>query len=73
MPNVQKRRLQGVAAVFIAGTGYAYMSILIMRGFHLGLDPIQVIALQSWIASILLLIYVGLFNKRPFSVPLSCR
>lgn len=70
MENVQKRRLQGVAAVLTAGTGYAFMSILVKRAFELGLGPIQVIALQSWIASILLLIYAVVFNREIFKVQL---
>ncbi|GEM_PF-206550 len=68
--NGQKRRLQGVAAVLMAGIGYAFMSILVKRAFQLGLGPIQVIALQSWIASILLLIYVAFFKREVFIVPL---
>ena len=70
MQNVQKRRLQGVAAVLIAGTGYACMSMLVKGAFRLGLGPIQVIALQSWIASALLLIYVVFFKREVFKVPL---
>lgn len=68
MQNVQKRRLQGVAAVLAAGTGYAFMSILVKRAFQLGLGPIQVIALQSWIASLVLLIYAVLFKREIFRV-----
>ena len=70
MQNVQKRRLQGVAAVLVAGTGYACMSMLVKGAFQLGLGPIQVIALQSWIASILLLIYAVFFKREVFKVPL---
>jgi drug/metabolite transporter (DMT)-like permease len=66
--NVQKRRLQGVAAVLAAGTGYAFMSILVKMAFQLGLGPIQVIALQSWIASLVLLIYAVLFKREIFRV-----
>lgn len=68
MQNVQKRRLQGIVAVLVAGTGYALMSILVKGAFQLGLGPIQVIALQSWIASILLLIYAVLFKREIFRV-----
>ncbi|HWQ41196.1 MAG TPA: DMT family transporter [Desulfosporosinus sp.] len=68
MEVVQKRRLQGVVAVLVAGTGYALMSILVKGAFQLGLGPIQVIALQSWIASILLLIYAVLFKREIFRV-----
>ena len=68
MLNVQKRRLQGVGAVLGAGTGYALMSILVKGAFQLGLGPIQVIALQSWIASLLLLIYAVLFKRQIFRV-----
>ena len=68
MQNVEKRRLQGVAAVLAAGTGYAFMSILVKRAFQLGLGPIQVIALQSWIASLVLLIYAVFFKRKIFRV-----
>ena len=68
MQNVQKRRLQGVAAVLAAGTGYAFMSILVKGAFQLGLGPIQVIALQSWIASLILLIYAVFFKREIFKV-----
>ena len=70
MRNDQKRRLQGVGAVLVAGTGYALMSILVKGAFQLGLGPIQVIALQSWIASILLLFYAVFFKREVFKVPL---
>jgi len=68
--NVQKRRLQGVGAVLIAGTGYAFMSILVKRAYQLGLGPIQVIALQSWLASTLLLSYAMCFKREIFSISL---
>lgn len=70
MRDDQKKRLQGVGAVLGAGTGYALMSILVKGAFRIGLDPMQAIALQSWIASILLLIYAGLFRREIFKVPL---
>lgn len=70
MQNVQKRRLQGVGAALIAGTGYALMSILVKGAYQIGLNPIQVIALQSWLASILLLIYAVLFKREIFRVNL---
>ena len=63
MQSVAKRRLQGVGAVLIAGTGYALMSILVKLAYQLGLNPIQVIALQSWIASVILFIYIILFRR----------
>lgn len=63
MQRVQKRHWQGVGAVLTAGTGYACMSILVKGAYQLGLGPIQVIALQSWIASILLLSYVVCFKR----------
>lgn len=68
MQNVQQRRWQGVGAVLGAGTGYALMSILVKWAYQLGLGPIQVIALQSWIASILLLIYAVFFKREIFRV-----
>jgi len=66
--NVQKRRLQGVGAVLIAGTGYALMSILVKGAYQIGLNPIQVIALQSWLASLILLIYAVLVKREIFRV-----
>lgn len=68
MQNVQKRRLLGVAAVLGAGTGYAFMSILVKRAFQLGLGPIQVIALQAWIASLVLFIYAVFLKREIFRV-----
>lgn len=68
MRNVQKRRLQGVGAVLGAGTGYALMSILVKGAYQLGLGPIQVIALQSWLAATLLLIYAVFFKHEIFKV-----
>ncbi|AET66345.1 DMT(drug/metabolite transporter) superfamily permease [Desulfosporosinus orientis DSM 765] len=70
MRNEQKRGLQGVGAILGAGTGYALMSILVKEAFRLGLDPFQVIALQSWIASIILLIYAACFAREIFKVSL---
>ncbi|KUO78686.1 MAG: multidrug transporter [Desulfosporosinus sp. BRH_c37] len=70
MQIVQNRRLQGIVAVLAAGTGYAFMSILVKWAFLLGLGPIQVIALQSWIASLALLIYTVFFKPEIFNVPL---
>jgi len=66
----RKRRLQGFGAVLIAGTGYALMSILVKGAYQIGLNPIQVIALQSWIASILLFIYAVFFKREIFIVSL---
>jgi drug/metabolite transporter (DMT)-like permease len=69
--KVKLRRWQGVGAVLTSGTGYACMSILLKRAYQLGLGPIQVIALQSWIASILLLIYAVCFKRDIFlKIPL---
>src|SRR5665647_1101829 len=68
--NVRKRRMQGVGAVLIAGTGYALMSILVKGAYQIGLNPIQVIALQSWLASILLFIYAVFFKREIFRVKL---
>jgi len=68
--NVERRRLQGIAAVLAAGTGYALMSILVKWAFLLGLGPIEVIALQSWIASLILFIYAVLFKREIFRVSL---
>ena len=70
MQKDRKRRLQGFGAVLIAGTGYALMSILVKGAYQIGLNPIQVIALQSWIASILLFIYAVFFKREIFIVSL---
>lgn len=68
MQKVQKRRWQGVGAVLTAGTGYACMSILLKGAYQLGLGPIQVIALQSWIASVLLFSYAVCFKREIFKI-----
>lgn len=68
--NVQKMRLQGVGAVLAAGTGYALMSILVKGAYQLGIGPMQVIALQSWMASILLLLYAVIFKREIFRISL---
>lgn len=68
MQNVRKRHLQGVAAVLGAGTGYALMSILVKEAYQQGITPIQVIALQSWLASAFLLIYAVFFKREIFRV-----
>ncbi|WP_407313273.1 DMT family transporter [Desulfosporosinus sp. SB140] len=70
MQKVQIRRWQGVGAVLTAGTGYACMSILVKGAYQLGLGPTQVIALQSWIASILLFGYVVCFKRGIFKISL---
>jgi Predicted permease, DMT superfamily len=67
---IEKRQLQGVGAVLAAGTGYALMSILVKGAFQLGLGPIQVIVLQSWLASLLLLIYAVFFKREIFKISL---
>jgi drug/metabolite transporter (DMT)-like permease len=68
--SVQKRRWQGVGAVLASGTGYAFMSILLKWAYSLEIGPIQVIALQSWTASILLLGYTVLFKREVFRLTL---
>ena len=70
MQYVQKKRLQGVGAVLAAGTGYALMSILVKGAFQLGLGPIQVIVLQSWISSLLLFTFAVFFKREIFKVTL---
>lgn len=64
MLTVSNRRWQGVGAVLIAGTGYALMSILVKLAYRLSLNPQQVIALQSWIASLILLIYMVALRRK---------
>ncbi|KLU65121.1 EamA-like transporter family protein [Desulfosporosinus acididurans] len=68
MQKVRMQRWQGVGAVLTAGTGYACMSILLKGAYSLGLGPIQVIALQSWVASILLFSYTVLFKREIFKI-----
>lgn len=67
---MEKRQLQGAGAVLVSGTGYALMSILVKEAFQLGLGPVQVIVLQSWLSSLLLFIYVVLFNRQIFKISL---
>ncbi|MDQ7093162.1 DMT family transporter [Desulfosporosinus sp. PR] len=70
MQKAQIRRWQGVGAVLTAGTGYACMSVLVKGAYELGLGPTQVIALQSWIASLLLFGYVVCFKRGIFKISL---
>ncbi|MDP4126342.1 MAG: DMT family transporter, partial [Bacillota bacterium] len=56
--------------VLAAGTGYALMSILVKGAFQLGLGPTQVIVLQSWISSLLLLLYAAFFKREIFKIKL---
>lgn len=60
--------MQGVSAVLAAGTGYALMSILVKGAFRLGLGPTQVIVLQSWLSSLMLLFYAVCFNHKLFKI-----
>ncbi|AFM39829.1 DMT(drug/metabolite transporter) superfamily permease [Desulfosporosinus acidiphilus SJ4] len=68
MRKVQIQYWQGVGAVLTAGTGYACMSILLKDAYQLGLGPIQVIALQSWVASLILFCYVVFFKREVFKI-----
>lgn len=68
MEGTQKRQAQGVGAVLASATCFALTSILIKAAYELGLNPMQVIALQSWMASFLLLIYALFFQRQIFKI-----
>ncbi len=55
-PNQQD--LKGVSAVLFSATCFAATSILLKIAYRLGLSPVQALAMQSWLASLLLLAYV---------------
>lgn len=59
-----KRELIGVGAVLLSAVCFALTSILIKTAYTLDLSPFQILALQSWIASLLLLLYSFLFDRK---------
>jgi len=59
---------RGVAAVLVSATCFGGTSILIKKAYTYGLTPVQVMFLQSWIASALLLAYNLAFNRSMFVI-----
>lgn len=68
MTELLRNRWMGVAAVLLSATCFAFTSILFKTAFRIGLGPFEILALQSWIASILLLAYNFLFRREVFKV-----
>ncbi|MHB1652829.1 MAG: DMT family transporter [Desulfitobacteriaceae bacterium] len=66
--KVTEKRWIGVGAVLLSATCFALTSILLKTAFNLGLSPLETLALQSWIASSLLLFYTLLFHREVFKV-----
>jgi len=69
MLAVKKNHWLGVAAVLLSASCFALSSILIKTAYQAGLSPLQVLALQSWIASGILLAYALLFRRDIFRIP----
>ncbi|AHF06360.1 DMT family transporter [Desulfitobacterium metallireducens] len=63
-----KQRIIGEGAVLLSAVCFAMTSMLIKTAFSLDLSPLQILALQSWIASLLLLLYGLIFNRKIFVV-----
>lgn len=63
-----KDEIIGVGAVLLSAVCFAMTSILIKTAFNLDLTPLQILALQSWLASLLLLVYGLLFDHKMFAV-----
>lgn len=63
-----KAEIIGVGAVLLSAVCFAMTSILIKTAFKLALSPFQILALQSWLASLILLVYGLLFNHKMFTI-----
>jgi len=63
-----KKEIIGVGAVLLSAVCFAMTSILIKTAYTLDLSPLQILALQSWIASLLLLLYGLLFDRKIFKL-----
>lgn len=68
MEHLNKKPFLGVGAVLLSATCFAGTSILIKLAYNYGLTPPQVLAWQSWLASIMLLVYAILFRREIFKV-----
>lgn len=64
------KTMKGTAAVLLSATCFALTSVLIKVAYQVGLSPLEVMTLQSGIASLLLLAYAAIFDHRLFAVPL---
>ncbi|GAB6171099.1 DMT family transporter [Paradesulfitobacterium aromaticivorans] len=69
MKKIKTKRVLGIGAVLLSATCFAATSILIKLAYRYGLTPPQVLAWQSWLASIMLFIYALLFQRKIFKVP----
>lgn len=63
-----KDEMIGIGAVLLSAVCFGMTSILIKTAFNLDLSPLQILALQSWLASLLLFVYGLLFNHKMFTI-----
>lgn len=63
-----KQGIIGEIAVLLSAVCFAMTSILFKTAYTLDLSPVQILALQSWIASSLLLLYGLFFNRKIFFI-----
>ncbi|MHB1407464.1 MAG: EamA family transporter, partial [Desulfitobacteriaceae bacterium] len=68
MKKIKTKRVLGIGAVLLSATCFAATSILIKLAYRYGLTPPQVLAWQSWLASIMLLVYALVFQREIFKV-----
>lgn len=64
----RKNKVIGVSSVLFSAVCFAMTSILIKTAFSLELTPFQILALQSWIASLILLAYGIIFDHKIFKI-----
>ncbi|WP_434510162.1 DMT family transporter [Desulfitobacterium sp. AusDCA] len=64
----RKHKFIGVSAVLFSAVCFALTSILIKTAFTLKLTPFQILALQSWLASLILLAYGIIFDHKLFRI-----
>ncbi len=68
MKKIKTKRVLGIGSVLLSATCFAATSILIKLAYRYGLTPPQVLAWQSWLASIMLLVYALVFQREIFKV-----
>ncbi|MDA8228341.1 MAG: DMT family transporter [Desulfitobacterium hafniense] len=70
MSSIRRHNLEGIIAVLLSATCFAVTAILLKKAFMLELSPLEILALQSWLASLILLIYTVFFRREVFKVSL---
>lgn len=68
LDSFYKQKLLGTGAVLLSAVCFAMTSILIKTAYSLKLTPMQILALQSWIASLLLFGYGLIFKPSLFAI-----